>query len=71
MQAQTTGGTLQGSVDDYIPLTDPHWDPNDGHDYRVLKRYREWIKLGLENAVPKAVNWSALYAVKQAERDSY
>jgi len=70
VQAQITGGVLQGNVDNYIPLNDPHWDPNDERDYGMLRRYRDWIKLGLENAIPKAVNWSALYAVKQAARET-
>ncbi|KAK4828284.1 hypothetical protein QYF61_024949 [Mycteria americana] len=70
VQAQITGGPLQGNVDNYIPLTDPHWGPNDGRDYRLLRRYRDWIKLGLENAVSKAVNWSALYAIKQGQRET-
>ncbi|KFW74802.1 hypothetical protein N336_05624, partial [Phalacrocorax carbo] len=79
VQAQITGGTLQGNVDDYIPLTDPHGDPSDRRDYRLLKRHRDWIKLdflknwiklGLENAIPKAVNWSALYAIKQGQKET-
>ena len=39
VQAQITGGTLQGNVDDYIHLTVPHWAPNAGRDDRLLKRY--------------------------------
>ena len=70
VQAQINGGALQGNVDNYIPLNNPHWDPNDERDYRMLKRYRDWIKMGLENAIPKAVNWSALYAVKQGQKET-
>ncbi|XP_009981526.1 PREDICTED: uncharacterized protein LOC104376617 [Tauraco erythrolophus] len=70
VQAQIIAGTLAGGVDQHVPLTDPHWDPNDKTDYRTLKRYQNWIKFGLENAIPKAVNWSALYAVKQGQTET-
>lgn len=36
----------------------------------MLKQYQDWIKLGLENAIPNAVNWSALYAVKQGPKET-
>ncbi|KGL86755.1 hypothetical protein N301_12236, partial [Charadrius vociferus] len=70
VQAKITGRALQGHVDGHVPLTDPHWDPNDGRDYRMLRRYQDWIKLGLKNAVPKAVNWSALFAIKQGQKET-
>ncbi|KFV06345.1 hypothetical protein N340_11869, partial [Tauraco erythrolophus] len=70
VQAQITAGMLAGGVDQYVPLIDPHWDPNDNTDQRTLKQYQNWIKFGLENAIPKAVNWSALYAVKQGQTES-
>ncbi|PKU30302.1 hypothetical protein llap_19395 [Limosa lapponica baueri] len=41
VQAQITGRVLQGSVDKHVPLTDPNWDPNDGQDYAMLRRYRD------------------------------
>lgn len=36
----------------------------------MLQRYQDWIKFGLENAVPKTVNWSALYAIKQGQTET-
>lgn len=30
-----------------------------------LLEYQEWIAKGIEKAIPKSINWSALYAVKQ------
>ncbi|KFZ52188.1 hypothetical protein N338_11960, partial [Podiceps cristatus] len=68
VQIQITAGALPGTVDTHVPETDPDWDPNDDTEYRLLKRYQEWIKLGIENAIPKAVNWSSLYAIKQGQR---
>lgn len=70
VQIQITAGVLPGVVDNHVPRTDPNWDPNDDHDYRLLKKYQEWIKIGIENAVPKAVNWSSLYAVKQGQTET-
>ena len=70
VQIQITAGVLPGAVDDHVPRTDPNWDPNDDHDYRLLKRYQEWIKISIESAVPKTVNWSSLYAVKQGQTET-
>lgn len=70
VQVQLTAGTLPGTVDNHVPRMDPNWDPNDNTEYRLLKRYQEWIKLGIENAIPKAVKWSNLYAVKQGQTET-
>jgi len=48
----------------------PTLDPNDEQDCRILRRNQDWIKLGLENVIPKGVNWSALYDIKQGQRQT-
>ncbi|KAF1616214.1 UNVERIFIED_CONTAM: hypothetical protein FQV16_0011306, partial [Eudyptes robustus] len=53
VQAQVASGVLPGTVETYVPRIDPGWDYNDDDDYRLLKRYQEWIRIGLENAIPK------------------
>ncbi|GAB0189274.1 hypothetical protein GRJ2_001392700 [Grus japonensis] len=65
VQAQVTSGALPGTVEMHVPRVDPEWDYNDDREYKLLKRYQEWIRLGLENAIPKTVNWSRLYTIKQ------
>ncbi|RMC20762.1 hypothetical protein DUI87_01614 [Hirundo rustica rustica] len=55
----------QEDVKDVFPLQDPGWDPNDDEGLGRLKRYQELIVKGLERAIPKTINWSALYAIKQ------
>ncbi|KFM13339.1 hypothetical protein AS27_06520, partial [Aptenodytes forsteri] len=65
VQAQVTSGALPGTVETYIPRVDPRWDYNNDNDYRLLKGYQEWIRIGLETAIPKSVNWSQLYTIKQ------
>ncbi|KFZ60867.1 hypothetical protein N338_11766, partial [Podiceps cristatus] len=70
VQIQITAGVLPGTVDNHVPKTDPNWDPNDNTEYWLLKRYQEWIKMGIENAIPKAVNWSRLYAIKQGQTET-
>ncbi|XP_069716937.1 uncharacterized protein [Phaenicophaeus curvirostris] len=65
VQIQITAGTLPGTVEVHVPRDDPNWDPNNDQEYRLLKRYQEWIRIGIETAVPKAVNWSNLYEIKQ------
>ncbi|XP_055556316.1 uncharacterized protein LOC129734922 [Falco cherrug] len=47
---------LPGTVEVHVPRADPDWDYNDDNDYRLLKRYQEWIRIALENAIPKSVN---------------
>ncbi|RMC19606.1 hypothetical protein DUI87_03165 [Hirundo rustica rustica] len=56
--------TTQEDVKDVFPLQDPGWDPNDDEELGRLKRYQELIVKGLERAIPKTINWSALYAIK-------
>lgn len=57
--------TTQEDVKDVLPLQDPGWDPNNNEGLGRLKRYQELIVKGLERAIPKTINWSALYAIKQ------
>ena len=70
VQGQIASGTLQGTVDQLFPIVNPLWDLNDAGNYAVLTRYRELLKFGLENSIPKAVNWSVTYNVKQAQHES-
>ncbi|KFV49231.1 hypothetical protein N341_13060, partial [Tyto alba] len=53
-----------------FPLQDPHWDPNRSTHMTMLGAYRDWITKGMERAIPKAINWSALYAVQQSPRET-
>ncbi|RMC22136.1 hypothetical protein DUI87_03009 [Hirundo rustica rustica] len=57
--------TTEEDVKDVFPLQDPGWDPNDDEGLGRLKRHQELIVKGLERAIPKTINWSALYAIKQ------
>lgn len=53
-----------------LPTTNPLWDPNDLGKYAFLNRYWELVKLGLENASLKAVNWTLMYNFKQGQHES-
>lgn len=57
--------TTQEDVKDVYPLQDPGWNPNRPEGLEWLKRYQEVIVKGLERAIPRTINWSALYAIKQ------
>jgi len=70
VRAQITTGTLQGTKEQHVPLRDPGWDPNVQTQYRLLQQYRIWIQYGLEYGISKAVNWSALYEVKQVPTET-
>ncbi|KAK4816823.1 hypothetical protein QYF61_023887 [Mycteria americana] len=63
-------GTLPGTVDNHVPITNPGWDPNQMGTRDFLAQYREWIVYGIRNAVPKSVNWSKLYEIKQDKKES-
>ncbi|KAK4810634.1 hypothetical protein QYF61_007371, partial [Mycteria americana] len=54
VQALVLAGTLPGTVDNHVPITNPSWDPNQTGTRNLLVRYREWIVYGIRNAVPKS-----------------
>ncbi|KFP70053.1 hypothetical protein N310_09367, partial [Acanthisitta chloris] len=70
VQGQIASGLLQGNVDQHFPLANPQWDPNDAGNYAMLNRYRLLVQFGLEHAIPKAVNWAALYNIKQGNKET-
>ncbi|KFW70209.1 hypothetical protein AS28_07785, partial [Pygoscelis adeliae] len=57
-------------IKDHFPLQDPHWDPNRGAHRELLNAYRDWIVRGMERAIPKAINWLALYAMRQGLKET-
>ncbi|KAL2294766.1 hypothetical protein Nmel_008514, partial [Mimus melanotis] len=65
-------GLVTGTLDYNFPTEDPLWDPNDpsGVDMMRLKRYQEWIQIGVQNAIPKTINWSKLYEIRQERKES-
>ncbi|RMC11006.1 hypothetical protein DUI87_12198 [Hirundo rustica rustica] len=54
-----------------FPTKDPLWDPNDpsGVDMIRLKKYQEQIQIGVQNAMPKTMNWSKLYEIRQEGKE--
>lgn len=40
VQAQIAAQTLQGTVDDYVPMVKPRWDYNNPDHHQVLKRHQ-------------------------------
>ncbi|KFQ38683.1 hypothetical protein N332_06050, partial [Mesitornis unicolor] len=52
---------IQGTVDQNFPSADTQWDPN----MMRGERYQRWILFGIKHAMPKAMNWSNLYEIKQ------
>ncbi|KFQ02740.1 hypothetical protein N330_02517, partial [Leptosomus discolor] len=58
--------TPQGEdVKEHFPLQDLRWDPNKTAEQEKLREYQEWIRLGFKRGMPKTINWSALYSVRQ------
>ncbi|KAL2311712.1 hypothetical protein Nmel_003450, partial [Mimus melanotis] len=65
-------GLVTGTLDYNFPTKDPLWDPNDpsGVDMIRLKKFQEWIQIGVQNAIPKTINWSKLYEIRQERKES-
>ncbi|KAK4831059.1 hypothetical protein QYF61_014991 [Mycteria americana] len=63
-------GQEQGTLDENFPATDPEWDPNQPGPWGLLTRYQRWILCGIRHAMPKAINWSKLYRIKQEPNES-
>lgn len=59
-----------GDIKEYFPLQDPKWNPNRTAEMERLQAYQEWVSKGMQKAIPKAINWSALYRVKQGPSES-
>ena len=57
-------------VKDYFPLQDPGWNPNRSAQLERLRAYQEWVLKGMERAVPRNINWSALYEIKQGPSET-
>lgn len=69
IQAQLASGMLQGQVENHFPSADPGWDPNGPKDRQMLAQYQKWVLFGIRNAMPKAINWSKLYEIKQDRKE--
>ncbi|KFP21891.1 hypothetical protein Z169_02791, partial [Egretta garzetta] len=63
-------GDLRGTVDQNFPSANPEWDPNQPGHRGMLTRYQRWILFGVRHAMPKAVNWSKIYEVRQEPNES-
>ncbi|XP_035195768.1 uncharacterized protein LOC118174504 [Oxyura jamaicensis] len=63
-------GLVPGNVDQNFPTEDPQWDYNTGEGMRRLKRYQDWVQIGVQNAMPRTINWSKLYNVRQEKAES-
>lgn len=57
-------------VKDHFPLQNPYWDANTRAGRERLGMYREWVVKGMERAIPKTINWSNLFAVRQGPKES-
>ncbi|XP_059729049.1 uncharacterized protein LOC132341482 [Haemorhous mexicanus] len=63
-------GLVTGNLDLNFPNEDQKWNPNLLCDMRRLQKYQEVIQIGVQNAVPKTINWSKQYEVWQEKKES-
>ncbi|RMC22000.1 hypothetical protein DUI87_02871 [Hirundo rustica rustica] len=59
-----------GTLNELVPREDPEWDPNTARGHQALKGYQELLIEGVRTGIPKMVNWSKLYSVKQEKNES-
>ena len=59
-----------GDVKDYFPLQDPHWDQNHTCEREHLETYRDWVVKGMKRVIPKIINWSVMYTIRQGLGES-
>ncbi|KFV53710.1 hypothetical protein N341_07742, partial [Tyto alba] len=59
-----------GNVNDHFPPVDPQWDPNKLAQRELLTRYQRLIVFSIKHAIPKAINLSKLYQVKEGKDES-
>ncbi|RMB93984.1 hypothetical protein DUI87_29571 [Hirundo rustica rustica] len=63
-------GVADGTLNELVPREDPEWDPNTARGHQALKGYQELLIEGVRTGIPKTVNWSKLYSVKQEKNES-
>ena len=57
-------------VKEFFPPQDSKWDVNRMAGRQKVQEYQEWIAKAIEKAIPKSINCSALYAIKQGPFES-
>ncbi|KFQ40559.1 hypothetical protein N332_14640, partial [Mesitornis unicolor] len=62
--------TTGEDVKEYLTQQDPRWDANRSAREEKLQAYQGWISKGMERAILKTINWSALYTIKQGPSES-
>ncbi|RLV63421.1 hypothetical protein DV515_00018289, partial [Chloebia gouldiae] len=60
----------EGTVDELVPSDDPEWNPNSADGYRAIRKYQELLVEGVWTGMPKTLNWSKLYSVRQEKNES-
>ncbi|RMC00230.1 hypothetical protein DUI87_22835 [Hirundo rustica rustica] len=70
VEEQILTGNLSGTLDINFPTVDPKWDPNVPMFRERLNRYQQWVLYGIRNAIPKAINMSNLFEIKQDSKES-
>ncbi|RMB88909.1 hypothetical protein DUI87_34753 [Hirundo rustica rustica] len=61
------GGT---TVNELVPSDDPGWNPNGVAGREAIREYQELLVEGIRTGMPKTINWSKLYTVKQDKNES-
>ncbi|KFZ66404.1 hypothetical protein N338_06397, partial [Podiceps cristatus] len=65
VEAMHANGDLQGTVDQNFPSSNSEWDPNQPGSRGMQTRYQRWILFSMRHTMPKAINWSKIYEVRQ------
>lgn len=58
------------TVDELVPSDDPGWNPNNAEGYRAIRKYQDLLIEGVRTGMPKTLNWSKLYSIRQEKNES-
>ncbi|RMC19957.1 hypothetical protein DUI87_00802 [Hirundo rustica rustica] len=61
------GGT---TVNELVPSDDPGWNPNGVAGREAIREYQELLVEGIRTGMPKTINWSKLYTIRQDKNES-
>lgn len=70
VEEQILTGNLTGTLNINFPIVDSEWVPNVPMFRERLNRYQQWILYGIRHAIPKAINVSKLFKIKQDRKES-
>ncbi|KFQ95970.1 hypothetical protein Y956_08683, partial [Nipponia nippon] len=68
-QEENTRLNTRDSLDPFMPVQEPDWNPNTGTGRLMIKQYQQLILHGVKHGVPRPRNLAKLYQVTQGKNE--